>query len=479
MTAPASTTRSISVPPTGIVWFRKDLRLADHLPLLEGSRNCARLCPVFVTSTWSGSHDWTGSNRQQFLCGSLASLDRSLRGIGGSLVIRRGPPAVAIERLILESGAGELYFQRDSDPHARAAERAVESVCARLGVRVRAYHDATLQPPEAVLTDEGKCFRVFTPFWRKWAEQPVAPVVPAVAAIRLPDGIHSDPLPTIATWGLAPSGAKLLPAGEGTARERLRAALEKMADYGTNRDSLAMEGTSRLSQDLRFGLLSARTVVTAAREAMAAADPRQQAGFAAFIRQVAWRDFYYAILHHVPETLTNGFAPQWRGLPWDGTDESLAAWQHGRTGFPLVDAGMRELLASGHMHNRTRMITAMFLTKDLRHHWAAGESWFMRHLTDGDTAPNNGGWQWCAGTGADAAPYFRIQNPWLQSARHDPQGTYIKRWLPELARVEPSRLHQPPPDGRPLADGYPLPIVDHHAERTRTLAMFKRHQAER
>jgi deoxyribodipyrimidine photo-lyase len=174
--------------------------------------------------------------------------------------------------------------------------------------------------------------------------------------------------------------------------------------------------------------------------------------------------------------LEEEFNPDWRGIPWDEPGAHFDAWREGRTGFPIVDAGMRELLATGFMHNRVRMITAMFLTKDLHHDWKLGESHFMQHLVDGEIASNNGGWQWSAGTGADAAPYFRIQNPWSQTARYDPDGIYIKRWVPELANVDPKRFFEPPKDGRPLAAGHPLPCVDHHAERERTLAIFKKHR---
>ena len=191
---------------------------------------------------------------------------------------------------------------------------------------------------------------------------------------------------------------------------------------------------------------------------------------------MAWREFYFAILHYYPEVLDSEFSPQWRGLPWDQPDEKLVAWQQGRTGFPIVDAGMRELLATGHMHNRVRMIVAMFFTKDLHYDWRIGESWFMQHLIDGEIASNNGGWQWSAGTGADAAPYFRIQNPWSQTARFDPQGIYIKRWVPELANISADKFHQAPIDGRPIATDYPLPICDHNRERLRTLALFKKHK---
>ena len=225
-------------------------------------------------------------------------------------------------------------------------------------------------------------------------------------------------------------------------------------------------------------MLSIRGVYAAVEAGHKAAAAADRIGFATLLKELAWREFYFAILRHFPEVLALELAAQWRGLPWSEPDGKLDAWQYGRTGFPIVDAGMRELLATGHMHNRLRMITAMFLTKDLHYDWRLGEAWFMRHLVDGEIASNNGGWQWSAGTGADAAPYFRIQNPWSQTARFDPQGSYIKRWVPELAAVPAAMLQLPPADRRPLAPGYPLPILDHGVERLRTLAMFQRHKAQ-
>ena len=211
-------------------------------------------------------------------------------------------------------------------------------------------------------------------------------------------------------------------------------------------------------------------------KARAAANPAGRVGIDIFIKELAWREFYFAILHHYPNVLDEEFNADWRGLPWDEPGDHFEAWKEGRTGFPIVDAGMRELRETGFMHNRVRMITAMFLTKDLHIDWKQGESHFMQHLVDGEIASNNGGWQWSAGTGADAAPYFRIQNPWSQTARYDPAGGYIKRWIPELASVHPSLFMEAPKDGKPLAAGYPLPCVDHKTERERTLSIFKRHR---
>ena len=269
--------------------------------------------------------------------------------------------------------------------------------------------------------------------------------------------------------------------GERAARERLKRAIAgKIQAYAAKRDLPAADGTSRLSQDLRFGLLSIRTVFAECMKARDKADAAGRAGIDVFIKELAWREFYFAILHHFPNVLDEEFNPEWRGLPWDEPDESFELWKQGRTGFPIVDAGMRELLATGFMHNRVRMITAMFLTKDLHLDWKLGESHFMQHLVDGEIASNNGGWQWSAGTGADAAPYFRIQNPWSQTARYDPDGS-IHQTLGAgtrgraIPRASWSRRRM----ASRIAPGYPPPCLDHKTERERTLAIFKKHRGQR
>jgi deoxyribodipyrimidine photo-lyase len=284
------------------------------------------------------------------------------------------------------------------------------------------------------------------------------------------DKISSLPLPTLAHWHLPAPTAQILPSGERAARDRMKHFIDSgiLKGYTANRNTPAGQTTSLLSQDLRYGLIGIRELY-----ARCAA---VEAG-STYIKELAWREFYFAILWFYPKVFEHEFAPDWRGLPWPGTDADFQRWATGTTGFPIVDAGMRQLLQTGLMHNRLRMITAMFLTKDLHCDWRLGEAFFMQQLVDGENASNNGGWQWSAGTGADAAPYFRIQNPWLQSARFDPQGVYIKQWVPELKDVPAPLLHEPPKPGLRLAKGYPLPMVDHHTERDRCLAIFAKHKA--
>lgn len=458
-----------------IHWFRRDLRLSDNTSLLAAARSGLPVVPVYVLSRWSGQHAWTGSNRQAFLCGCLNSLASNLMAVGSRLVVRDGDPVEALMRLASEVGAVEIHLNGDPDPHGKHVEKRLRLAGEQIGVRVVVHHDVTLHPAGAVMTQDGRPFRVYTPFSKAWhaLPKPEPQGKPELGAVPQ---LESLPLPDLSWWGLSAPGAVIAVAGERAARDRLKTAIaSKVAHYAERRDIPSLDGTSRLSQDLRFGLVSIRTVYAAALRQRERVEPSGHKGIDVFIRELAWREFYMDILHHSPDVLREEFNPSWRGLAWEEPGELYQRWTRGETGFPIVDAGMRELLQTGHMHNRLRMITAMFLTKDLRHDWRLGESFFMQHLVDGEIASNNGGWQWSAGTGADAAPYFRIQNPWMQTARYDPEGRYIKRWLPELAHLPAARLCAPPSDGRPLAAGYPAPCVDHHAERERTLEWYRRH----
>lgn len=464
------------MPPV-IHWFRRDLRVADNTALHHAAAQGMPVIPVHILSSWKHSHQWTGPNRQHFLCGCLASLARNLETLNGRLIIREGEAVEELRKLIAETGAAAIHFNRDPDPFGKATEAKLESLCEELGVACHGHDDVALHTPAAVLTQTGSPYKVYTPYSRNWLSLEKPAPLPKPKSLGTPDGIPSLPLPTVARWGLETPSTELSEPGERAARGRMdRAVNGIIAGYADHRDLPAEDGTSRLSQDLRHGLISIRTLFRKVSEARASASPAAQASIDIYIKELAWREFYFAILHHFPHVLDHEFNEDWKGLPWDEPGEKFELWKNGRTGFPIVDAGMRQLLATGFMHNRVRMITAMFLTKDLHIDWKLGESHFMQHLTDGEIASNNGGWQWSAGTGADAAPYFRIQNPWSQTAKHDPDGKYIKRWIPELAHVAPKRFQAPPENNRPLAPGYPLPCLDHKTERDRTLSIFKRHR---
>ena len=464
-----------------IHWFRRDLRLADNSALHAATAAAEEVVTVYVVSPWKGRHAWTGPARQEFLSGCLSSLEQRVAAAGGRLIFRRGEAVEELERLVRETKAEAVFYNKDPDPFGQQVEAALERRGRQLGVAVRGFKDVVLHERAEVLTGAGKPYRVFTPYRRNWDSLPKPPVLPAVTRLTPPPAaLISDPCPTPATWGLSGSGAGLPEPGEPAARQRMQRALDRVIPrYAETRNTPLGHTTSRLSPDLRMGTLSVRelyhrVMALVAESGSAAVKQSCQT----YVSELAWREFYMQLLWHFPEVLEHEFDPSWRGLPWSWDEALLQPWKDGLTGFPIVDAGMRELRETGQMHNRLRMITAMFLTKDLRIDWRLGEQFFMQSLIDGEIASNNGGWQWSAGTGADAAPYFRIQNPWSQTKSYDPKGEYIRHWVPELKHAPLATLLEPPPSGGlfPARHGYPDPMVVHRDERERTLAMFQRHR---
>ena len=473
---------------TAIHWFRRDLRVTDNSALARAVAENDQVVPVYVLSGWKNSHHWTGYPRQSFLCECLQELDASLRKKGGRLLIRSGPPTEVLLHLAREVHATAIYANRDPDPYGRSVETKVLHQCEHLGIRLHLEKDHALHERDEILTGSRTPFRVFTPYARAWSKLKKPAAGPEIRRLCTPSEPASLPLPTPATWGLSGSAA-VLPGGESAARNRLANFLDRsIHSYGQRRDLPGEQGTSRLSQDLRHGTLSIREVYAAASAAqLAAKSQAAQRSISTFLNELIWREFYFQVLWHHPDVLEHEYQPGYRALGWrarwrpedDGAwrqdpvaRRDFDRWRHGQTGFPIVDAGMRELLATGFMHNRVRMITAMFLTKDLRIWWMHGEAHFMQHLVDGEIASNNGGWQWSASTGTDAAPYFRIQNPWTQAKRFDPEGEYIRRWIPELRDVPRTRLHIEPPTGRSIAVNYPAPMVNHAEGRELALKLF-------
>jgi len=462
--------------PTAIHWFRRDLRITDNSALYHASQK-GDVIPVYILSSWKKKHAWTGPNRQHFLCGCLESLAKNIETISGKLIIREGRAIEALEQLIQETGATAVFFNQDPDPFGKDTEEKLAALCTELGVECHGYHDATLHGPSEILTQSDTPYKVYSPYSRNWLSREKPSPLSKPKFLNTPSGISSLDLPTVDHWGLQATDADLPEPGERAARNRIKHVVSDIIrDYSERRDIPSVNGTSRLSQDLRFGLISIRTLYRMLDDELKSARGAPRHSIEIFIKELAWREFYFAILHHFPHVIDHEFNQDWKGLPWDKPGENFEKWKTGSTGFPIIDAGMRQLLKTGFIHNRVRMITAMFLTKDLHIDWKIGESHFMQHLTDGEIASNNGGWQWSAGTGADAAPYFRIQNPWSQTKKHDPKGEYIKRWIPELKDIDPKKFQSPPENDEPLAKGYPLPCVDHKTERERTLAIFKQHR---
>ena len=449
-----------------IHWFRRDLRLTDNTSLLKALSSAVEIVPVYVLSDWSGPHLWTGAKRQKFLCDCLTSLSNNLAHIGGQLIIRQGNAITEILKLAKDAQADAIFLNEDIDPFGKAIEA---KLLDRSPVPVHSFQDATLHGPTDILKSDGTPYRVYTPFAKRWLPLEKRRPSGRPNSIETPNNLDSLSLPTLSTWGLEEEDWELPKGGERAAKIRMNEALKRrISDYDDFRDIPSVPGTSRLSQDLRWGTLSIRDLYHKA----------VKQGSDQYLKELGWREFYFQILYHFPEVLSNEFNPDWRGLPWNDPGKNFKAWKTGKTGFPIIDAGIRELLKTGFMHNRVRMIVAMFLTKDLHIDWRLGEQFFAQHLLDGEIASNNGGWQWSAGTGADAAPYFRIQNPWSQTKRFDSNGEYIKRWIPELKNVDPKQFQAPPEDEQALAVGYPTPILDHGEERKKALEIFKRHRSQ-
>ena len=395
-----------------------------------------------------------------------------MRARGSRLIVRSGEPLQALTQLTHDSGAQAIYALEDYSPYARARDA---RVAARLPLKL--FVGTTVHHPELVHKADGSPYTVFTPFSKAWKALPLSS-----PAHRLPERLPSAPQVTSEELPEADSPASF-PPGESEALRRLEEFLAARGDaYAEGRDRLDLDGTSTLSPYLRFGMLSPRLAVQRARQAAEQAqNPAAKRGFETWINELIWREFYNAVLYEFPHVLKTAFNPRLRGIRWREAPEDLQAWKQGRTGYPVVDAGMRQLLATGWMHNRGRMIAASFLTKDLLIDWQEGERWFMQYLVDGDPAANNGGWQWTAGVGTDAAPYFRIFNPTLQGQKFDPQGSFVRRWVPELERVPDAFIHTPwmmPLEmqtrlGVRIGLDYPAPIVDHRAARERTLAAYR------
>jgi len=455
-----------------LYWFRRDLRVTDNTALRHACTKADEIIPVYILSSWKKHHPWTGPNRQEFLCGCLESLSRNLQALGGRLILRAGDPVQELERLVHETHPEAIFFNRGTDPYSSEIQKQLESVSEKLKIRVFSYKDITIFEPNEVLTREGRPFRVFTPYAKAWLQKEKPASLPKIRSLYTPSNIPTLPLPTLDYWALT-SEAEIVEPGEKAARKRLTNFLNgPLSVYRNTRNFPAERATSRLSQDLRFGTLSPREVFFKCLEGSRDASGRVRQDMVFYLNELIWREFYMQILAHFPRVLDSSFSDEFPGLIWDKNESEFSRWCEGSTGFPIVDAGMRELNATGFMHNRLRMIVAMFLTKDLHIHWRKGEQYFLQKLVDGDIAANNGGWQWCAGTGADAAPYFRIQNPWTQTRSYDPGGVYIKAWIPELRDVDATKFTRAP--DKPLARNYPAPMVDHGREREETLERFRR-----
>jgi deoxyribodipyrimidine photo-lyase len=466
---------------TALWWVRRDQRLTDNQALSLALEQARTVVPVFVLDPVLLSSPEASDKRVAFMLGGLRQLDSGLRERGSYLVIRRGDPQEELAALLQETGAGAIFAEEDVWPYGRHRDARVAET-----LPLQLTGGLTVHPPGAVLKADGTPYTVFTPYSRAWKSLPLPQarsVLLPPRCLPAPPDVDSLPVPTAP---LLPAGVPF-PPGEEEAQRRLQAFVDGddpvVYRYAQGRDRVDLEGTSRLSPYLRFGMLSARQAVVSALSAIeVAADAPERKGGEVWLNELIWREFYMSILYHFPEVLETSFRPDLRDVAWENDEAAFVAWREGRTGYPLVDAAMRQLVHAGWMHNRARMVVASFLVKDLLIDWRWGERFFMQHLVDGDPAANNGGWQWTAGTGTDAAPYFRIFSPILQGKKHDPDGAYIRRWLPELRAVPDKFIHEPwtmPIEvqrqaGCVIGKDYPPPIVDHGWARERTLAAYGR-----
>jgi deoxyribodipyrimidine photo-lyase len=460
-----------------IVWFRgKDVRLADHAPLRQAATG-GDVIPLFVLDPYFFVPERAQQlpNRMQFLLDSIAELAAGLEKLGSRLVLIEGKSVDVVPELVRTWRADRVLAHRWVEPFARERDRRISEA---LGSKFELFEGETLVPPGTLRTGAGSPYTVFTPFSRAFRKSAViAPPIPAPRSLPpVPEDIpYGTSLPNLASLGISRNLAVLV-GGESKGKARLRHFLQETSSYAVERDRMDLPGTSRLSVDLKFGTISIRQVWTAVDHALGP-------NAASFLNELIWREFTHTTLWDRPELLTETFRPEFRGFPWRRDEKDWRAWVEGQTGYPIVDAAARQLLGEGFVHNRARMVSASFLTKHLLISYRRGEDHYMTDLTDGDWAQNNFNWQWAAGCGCDAQPYFRIFNPVTQGTKFDPEGSYVRRWVPELSMVPTRWIHQPwaAPDevlreaGVKLGSSYPQPIVDHVRARTRFLTVAARH----
>ncbi len=468
--------------PLAIWWIRRDLRLFDNPALHQALAHGRGLIPLFILDETLHQSPYMSDKRFAFLYEGLRVLEQALQKRGGQLIVRRGQPLAVLRQLRHDVGSEvHLFAQEDFSPYARDRDTAVGQEFS-----LTLTGGTTIRPPEAVRKNDGDPYVVFTPYKKKWLAQTLPRATnlhDAPEKITLPAQLDltSDPIPTTP----ALPDTVPFPAGEAEGRRRLHQFVQTgIFTYGQKRDFMALVGTSSLSPYLRLGMVSAREAAVLALQAKAGNKTEHgRVGADTWLSELIWREFYVQILANFPQVRGQNFYDQYDHIPWRNQPDEFEAWCAGQTGYPIVDAAMRQLNTTGWMHNRARMLVASFLVKDLLIDWRWGEKYFMQQLIDGDPAANNGGWQWAAGTGTDAAPYFRIFNPIAQSKKFDPQGDYIRRWVPELRDVPDAFIHEP---GQMSAVAqqkancvvghgrdYPPPIVNHQEARQRTLEAYK------
>ncbi len=455
-----------------LFWHRRDLRISDNMGLAAARKQSSKIVGVFCLDPNILNSNEVAPARVTYMLGCLQELEESYSKIGSQLLIVRGEPIEAIPQLAVALQVTGVFWHKDGEPYARERDGKVEQELLKQGIAVTNYWDQLLHPPEDILTQSGKPYTVYTPFWKNWSQKPKLEVAEKLDQIQ---GLTAEEikiaqetgvvsLPTGKDLGYYWDGELILTPGETAAREQLEEFSGRaIAQYQEQRNFPAVEGTSLLSPALRFGVIGIRTVWQATLEATKNSYSEEvRANIETWQKELAWREFYQHALYHFPQLTVEPYRQQFKDFPWDNNPEHFQAWCEGKTGYPMVDAAMRQLNETGWMHNRCRMIVASFLTKDLIINWQWGEQYFMQKLCDGDLASNNGGWQWSASCGMDPKP-LRIFNPASQAKKFDPEGEYIRQWLPELSSIDTEYLVRGkiPDDERERCD-YPQPIVDHN-----------------
>ena len=478
--------QSGTLSPT-LVWLRDDLRLDDNPALAAAIAERRPLVLLWVLDEVSPGLRGRGGASRWWLHHSLSALAEDVARLGNRLILRRGPAGLVVPAVVQEVRAASVHWNRRRGRAEFEVDSALKAELKAAGHAVTSHLGDLLHEPTRLVSKSGTPFRVFTPFWKT-----LRPAIHDTPALPRPDrlpppaaGLSSDDLrdwrllPTSPDWsgGIAAAWAP----GEAGAAARLRVFLaEGLRSYATERDHPSHDVCSRLSPHLRFGEISPRRIVEAVERVRAGSAPPSDANCDKFLAELGWREFSHHLLSQFPDLARRNFQPRFDAFPWERDEGLLQAWRRGLTGYPLVDAGMRELWVTGTMHNRVRMVVASFLVKHLLQDWREGEAWFWDTLVDACPAANPASWQWVAGSGADAAPYFRIFNPVSQGAKFDPEGTYVRRWVPELARLPASAIHAPWTASRSVLDAcgvrlgvtYPRPVVDHAEARERALAAF-------
>lgn len=475
------------MPSISIVWFRQDLRLADQ-PALAAAAARGAVVPIFIDSAVEEGEWAAGAASRWWRHESLQRLAESLEALGSKLVIARGPALRTLEQIIASTGADAVYWTRRYEPAVIARDAAVKESLRARGIDAQSFNGALLIEPWEIRNRSGKPFQVFTPYWKE-ASKHIDPPAEAQLTSQLEAPPHWPESLSIEALGGLPRipwhesiASRWTPGEDGAHRELNRFLDEGLFTYREDRDLPAVVGNSRLSPHLHFGEISPQHVWRAvARTAEAKSIPASEWRAWTFLVELVWREFAHHLLFHFPHTPLEPLRTEFRGFPWRDDAHALHAWQRGMTGIPLVDAGMRELWATGWMHNRVRMIVASFLVKNLRLPWQTGARWFWDTLVDADLANNTLGWQWTAGCGADAAPYFRVFNPVTQGERFDPEGHYVRRWVPEIATLPTQFVHAPwtTPElllkqlGMEIGRTYPAPIVDLKTSREDALSAYR------